>query len=945
MSDFSDFINALGGDDFDEVPVQIEEFVEGAQYLNMPYLSPAQYLIVRMGTQIYRKDTLIDLYGEEAGLKRFKETKNEVILALGKGCHAPYTPVFNANSGKWEALNSISQDFNVASNIDNQSTVEYATAPFVEGSGEMVRVTTSLGLVEDVYVGHKYKAYKKNRFYKRNDKKYLPEFIEVNNLSVGDRIGVGLGYDVLNANNIQESHAKLIGYWLGDGMLPTDKSPTINVDFSSEEQQSMNEYISLVSSGKMVKHPTKNMYYIRHYAKSEEVSLAKRYGLWGMRSKTKRIPDAVWASDNRILALVVEKLWQTDGCVYTKNGLTAEFCSVSEQLATDVQRALLRLGVPSTIRSRVPSSNFKSSRAWYVTVTSQECFNKFSEVINLLDHKRTHRLNKQGRVYRRLDGDLYWDRIVSIEPIGDGEYWTTTIPDTGNYIGNGLISANSGKDHVSAIMCAYIVYLLLCLKDPARYYGKPPGNAIDIINVAVNAAQAKNVFFKGFVTIINRSPWFAGKYKAKADLFEFNKSITVHSGHSEREAWEGFNLMFCVLDEISAFNMENTTGHQSGKTAGDIYKMFRGSIDSRFPDWGKVILLSFPRFKGDFITSHYDSVVADKEVVKRSHTFTIHDDLPENVEDNEFTIEWDEDHILRYSKPKTFAFKRPTWEVNPTRSIEDLKIAFLTDPIDALSRFAAMPPDMIDAYFPSREKIEHAFCNERSNIEDGFLSNDFVLNSNRRYFIHVDLAQKHDRCSVAMAHVESWTKVPFVNSVSPRVVVDFVRYWEPDAKAGITVDFSEVRDFIISIKRRGIDLNLVTFDQWHSFEIMQQLNAQGINTDTLSIAKKHYDDFKLAVAEERIVGPNDKKLIEELVKLRIVKDKVDHPRKGYKDISDSVCGALFNAARYTSRNSEEEVDIVTFAQTTKDNTLPDDVIRAPKQDMPEDLRSILVRMI
>ena len=60
------------------------------------------------------------------------------------------------------------------------------------------------------------------------------------------------------------------------------------------------------------------------------------------------------------------------------------------------------------------------------------------------------------------------------------------------------LGKGSGKDFVSTVACAYIVYKLLCLKDPARYFGKPAGDAIDIINIAINAQQAKNVFFKGF---------------------------------------------------------------------------------------------------------------------------------------------------------------------------------------------------------------------------------------------------------------------------------------------------------------------------------------------------------------------------------------------------------------------------------------------------------------
>ena len=175
------------------------------------------------------------------------------------------------------------------------------------------------------------------------------------------------------------------------------------------------------------------------------------------------------------------------------------------------------------------------------------------------------------------------------------------------------LGKGSGKDFVSTVACAYIVYKLLCLKDPAKYFGKPSGDAIDLINVAINAQQAKNVFFKGFKSKIERSPWFIGKYYAKADSVEFDKSITVYSGHSERESHEGLNLLLAVLDEISGFASEVNTGNEQGKTADNIYKAFRGSVDSRFPDLGKVVLLSFPRYPGDFISEKYDDVIAEKK--------------------------------------------------------------------------------------------------------------------------------------------------------------------------------------------------------------------------------------------------------------------------------------------------------------------------------------------
>ena len=49
--------------------------------------------------------------------------------------------------------------------------------------------------------------------------------------------------------------------------------------------------------------------------------------------------------------------------------------------------------------------------------------------------------------------------------------------------------------------------------------------------------------------------------------------------------------------------------------------MYRASVDSRFPDFGKVILLSFPRYKNDYIQERYNAVVADVETVVRDYKF------------------------------------------------------------------------------------------------------------------------------------------------------------------------------------------------------------------------------------------------------------------------------------------------------------------------------------
>lgn len=524
--------------------------------------------------------------------------------------------------------------------------------------------------------------------------------------------------------------------------------------------------------------------------------------------------------------------------------------------------------------------------------------------------------------------------------------WSQTCNEVIFQLGKG-----SGKDYISTIACAYLVYKLLCLRDPAEYYGKPPGDSFDIINIAINALQANNVFFKNFKKRIEHNPWFAGKYESKAGSIAFDKNITVHSGHSQRESWEGYNVIMVVLDEIAGFDLDSTSGNVQAKTASAIYKMYKASVSSRFPQFGKLLLLSFPRYKGDFIQQRYNEVIASKETIIRKHTMKLDHDLPDGVDGNEFDVSWEEDHIERYAVPRVFALKRPTWEINPTISIDDLTSDFFDDYVDALGRFACMPPDAVDSFFRSKEKIESAFSDLNIAHDDSWRFRDwFTPDDTKTYYIHVDLALKQDRCVVAMAHVDQWIARKIYgseNTAAPKVIVDAIRYWTPSKEK--VVDFNEVKEYILALKSRGFNIKLVTFDRWNSFDMMEQLKAYGMNTETLSVSKRHYEDMSLAITEDRLHGPNIPLLHKELLQLRIVgKDKVDHPRTGSKDLADSTCGAIYNAMSRTPKS-----DRVTMVKAYSDyddiedeaeklDQPKDEIIRIPqKKQMPPHLREMI----
>jgi hypothetical protein len=99
---------------------------------------------------------------------------------------------------------------------------------------------------------------------------------------------------------------------------------------------------------------------------------------------------------------------------------------------------------------------------------------------------------------------------------------------------------------------------------------------------------------------------------------------------------------------------------------------------------------------------------------------------------------------------------------------------------------------------------------------------------------------------------------------------------------------------------------------------MNELKAYNINTEILSVAKKHYEDFAMVITEERVHGPRIELLTDELLQLRILKGKVDHPRKGSKDLADAVCGAIYNSIAHTPKDLNREIEIYNYSSFEHD---------------------------
>jgi len=461
------------------------------------------------------------------------------------------------------------------------------------------------------------------------------------------------------------------------------------------------------------------------------------------------------------------------------------------------------------------------------------------------------------------------------------------------------VGKGAGKDHTARISMAYIGYLMHCLRDPLKYYGKASGVYVDLVNLAVNAKQAQQVFFDPLKNLLLRSPWAneVGFEPRVQEIFWFDRPVRMFSGHSEAEGWEGYEVMVVILDEISAFKTDvELKGDLRNKgSASVIYEMARASITSRFPDIGKVVLLSFPRFKNDFIQQRYKSVI---------------DDLKE--QGIEITDEkWGNKGVER--ERKTWALKAATWDVNPTRHEWEFQDEFRRDPIMARARYMCEPPEMEDAYFRDTESVRSAFMFKENPVDDeGHYREWFKGVDDHPRYIHIDLGLKRDRAALGMVHCPGLKEIRTSGGTErlPVIEMDFLQSWK--ALPYSEIPFSEVRNVIIDLSKR-FPVASVTFDQWQSADMIQSLRSLGINADLHTVKKADYDTLSTTIYDKRFRGYWNEILVEEeLLKLRLINNtKVDHPSSGSKDLADAISGATFMCLQQLIVDIEVEIEVLS----------------------------------
>ena len=191
-------------------------------------------------------------------------------------------------------------------------------------------------------------------------------------------------------------------------------------------------------------------------------------------------------------------------------------------------------------------------------------------------------------------------------------------------------------------------------------------------------------------------------------------------------------------------------------------------------------------------------------------------------------------------------------------------------------------------------------------------------------YVHIDFAEVSDHIGICGV-VQDGTKVVENAADGRKVVMPFYRQLFQiaiESPRGDRMSFQKVLDFVIWLRRSGINVYKVTTDQFQSSYVREVLSQQGFEVDKVSVdaSDEAYIALRNVLQDQRIELIPHTLQEDELVNLKRINGRIDHPPQtsdgssadnysrsgppgnGYgkgigKDCADALAGSLWSAIK------------------------------------------------
>lgn len=523
--------------------------------------------------------------------------------------------------------------------------------------------------------------------------------------------------------------------------------------------------------------------------------------------------------------------------------------------------------------------------------------------------------------YLGLGGQIYERLICDLEELFSGPYTEAVF----------CGAIGWGKSSIAKLIHAYLLHQLGCMHNPARAFGLVEGSSIVLINLSINKTNAEEIVFKQVVGMVDRSPWFnryMPRKREKLDHLEFENGVWLAPFAANEKAIVGFDAIGGIMDEVNemayAFNsVRKNRNEVVFDQAQALHDAIERRMESRFAQIGAklpgiICAISSSKFPGEYTERR------EQEMQRQ-----LHENGKTNIFFRRYTT-WDTKRD-KFSKT-TFRVALGTNSTAPmivtTRDQEtradlagaqimnvpdNLLTKFQADIHGSIRDFIGRPTAAIAPFFTRVDKIFDAFQRgKKADLTHPFTKTDLspvtiVDNSfswekfqktwdpTAWYFFHGDLAKGKttgDKAGIALGRIGGSSFVlrqpdpngPELQLMLPHFVIDM--YAQIHAPPDDEIRISTIKNFLLDLKQRGVKFHTISFDQWNSLSLIQDLSDAHCATNVIEFSVDRnpevYEELKDAFYEDRIDCYSYDILHRELSGLERDErtGKIDHPPAG-----------------------------------------------------------------
>lgn len=471
------------------------------------------------------------------------------------------------------------------------------------------------------------------------------------------------------------------------------------------------------------------------------------------------------------------------------------------------------------------------------------------------------------------------------------------VPEDHYYVANNIISSNSGKSSLAALVAAYEFYFMSKLHSPQKHFKVATSTPIAILCLATTADQAKENIFLQVAQILKNSQYFIDLIQAKKvfvgkeSISYEEKGIYIRCGNSKSSSQVGGTLKCFILDEVARF--QDIKGNSN---ALELWSNI-GISTAPFGNKAKLIAISSAWEEGDAIQKLYEKSQIN---------------------------------------PNAVGFRLVSWDLNTTINKDNPIVAseYIDDPTRAALEYEGIRPLAADAYF-NAEQVNAAFTGDTKIKATRYTEQSKTLPdlnlvkltidhiAPRQHYsnaLHIDPAVKGDAYAMAFGHSD------FNEDNEMLVVIDGLLAWKTN-KPNEEISISDVGKAIRTVNAHR-PLCIATADHYNSAETIQRLRQDGIPAEVVFFSNRQqllmYSCVKTLLAENRLILPKDSQWTEllkrEMTRVKLINGKkIDHDSKSSKDLVDAIVSVAYYLSEKVVTHSATHISRARENPTIQDS--------------------------